>query len=180
MINMSKRLVKIHCQSKDCLCKAQHSSLKDSWWSLKDGHVSERKCTCLLKDMGSPCLWSLYVFPKTAKMLKDNPHVFLMAPLAPVDLSQSNVEGNQLKHIFWITWKCTNRGFSSLRPTAGDYPVMPQSNVVYAILDNNGLQHPPSHCFLFQGKCFANANWCRSTPCPWSLSPPPSFKSQAE
>jgi len=56
------------------------------------------------------------------------------APLAPVDLTQSNVEGNQLKHIFQITWECTDRGFSSLGPTAGDYPVMPQSGC--------GIFHP--------------------------------------
>ena len=46
------------------------------------------------------------------------------ALLAPVDLSQSNIEENQLKHIFWITQRCSDRWFSSLRPTAGDCPAL--------------------------------------------------------
>jgi len=36
--------VKISYKAKDCLHKAPCASLKDSPWSLKDGHVSERKC----------------------------------------------------------------------------------------------------------------------------------------
>jgi hypothetical protein len=95
------------------------------------------------------------------------------ASLAPADLSQSNVEGNQLKHI------PRDAPTEDLVPLGQQLEAVQDCHspdVVYAILDNNGLSGPPSHCFPFQGKCFADANWHRSATCPWSPSPLPSIR----
>jgi len=49
------------------------------------------------------------------------------APLAPMVLSQSNVEGNQLKRTLRFTQSCTDGGFSPLGPGTGGCPVLPRS-----------------------------------------------------
>jgi len=51
------------------------------------------------------------------------------ALLAPVVLSQSNVEGNQLKHETQVTWIHTDGGFSPLGPVHRDYLCLPQLRV---------------------------------------------------
>ena len=65
------------------------------------------------------------------------------APLAQLDLSQSNVEGNQLKQELQITWSHTNGGFSPLGPECRDYLHLPRLRVGVRLRGDNG-QSPPS------------------------------------
>ena len=53
MISVIKRLVKIPCKAKDHKIKAKDCLPKAMYPSFKDNQVSERKCTCLPKDVRS-------------------------------------------------------------------------------------------------------------------------------
>jgi len=69
------------------------------------------------------------------------------ALLARLDLSQSNVEGNQLKHELQFTWSHTNGRFSPLGPEYRDYLHLPRLRVGVRLRGNNGQSppSPPSH-----------------------------------
>jgi hypothetical protein len=64
--------------TKDHLRKDEAMSLGDiDYLPEMDRHLWET-CTLLLKDVMSFRLWCLYISPKTPKMPKDRPAIFLM------------------------------------------------------------------------------------------------------